>query len=145
MRRQFLSLFMFLGLMTTLGASKVQAQIVGPLDADIPFQFYAGDTKFPPGKYIIKPLDNTDLTVMEISTADGRNSAVFEVRDSQAGTSPAKTELIFDKYGNHYFLSKLFDEGNKLGSALEKSRYEKKLSSGSTREERHVSAHRRTQ
>jgi hypothetical protein len=67
------------------------------------------------------------------------------VRDSQAGTSPAKTELIFDKYGNHYFLSKLFDEGNKLGSALEESRYEKKLSSGATREERHVSAHRRTQ
>jgi hypothetical protein len=70
----------------------------------------------------IKALDNNDLTVIEISTPDGRNSALFQVREAQASTSPPKTELIFNKYGNNYFLSKLFDEGNKLGSALEESR-----------------------
>jgi len=49
--------------MITLGAGKGKAQIVGPIEADIQFPFYAGDTKFPPGKYIIKPLDNSDLTL----------------------------------------------------------------------------------
>jgi hypothetical protein len=146
MKKQFLSSFVFLGLMITLGASKGQAQIIGPIEADIQFPFYAGDTKFPPGKYIIKPLDNSDLTLIEISTPDGRNSALFQVREAQASTSPPKTELIFNKYGNNYFLSKLFDEGNKLGSALEESRYQKKLSSGGAAvEDRHVSARHRTQ
>jgi hypothetical protein len=146
MKKPSLSLFLFLGLMITLGASTGRAQVVGPIEADIQFPFYAGDTKFPPGTYIIKPLDTSDLTLMEISTPDGRNSALFQVRDAQASTSPPKTELIFNKYGDNYFLSKVFDQGNKLGSALEESRYQKKLiSGGATVEDRHVSARRRTQ
>jgi hypothetical protein len=104
MKKQSLSLFLFLGLMITLGAGKTQAQIVGPIEVDIQFPFYAGDTKFPPGTYIIKPLDTSDLTLMEISTSDGRHSALFQVRDAQASTSPPKTELIFNKYGDNYFL-----------------------------------------
>jgi hypothetical protein len=146
MKKQSLSLFLFLGLMITLGAGKAQAQIVGPIEVDIQFPFYAGDTKFPPGTYIIKPLDTSDLTLMEITTPDGRHSALFQVRDAQASTSPPKTELIFNKYGDNYFLSKVFDQGNKLGSALEESRYQKKLSSGGAAvEDRHVSARHRTQ
>ena len=146
MRKQSLSLFLFLGLMITLGAGKAQAQVVGPIEADIQFPFYAGDTKFPPGTYIVKPLDDSDLTLMEISTPDGRNRALFQVRDAQANTSPSKTELIFSKYGDNYFLSKVFDQGNKRGSALEESRYQKKLRSGGAAvEDRHVSARHRTQ
>jgi len=63
-------------------------------------------------------LDNTDLTVMEITSATVRLTALFDVQGAQANSSPAKSELIFDKYGNRYFLAKLFDEGNPSGSQV---------------------------
>src|ERR1700676_3469900 len=47
---------------------------------------------------------------MEITSADG--SALLEVRDAQAKSTLAKSELIFDNCGNRYFLAKLFDEGD---------------------------------
>jgi hypothetical protein len=49
--------------------SPVHAQLVGSMEADIPFQFHAGDTKLPAGKYVIRMLDDSDLTIMEIQQA----------------------------------------------------------------------------
>jgi hypothetical protein len=122
-----LSLFIALVFALTMYSTKAQAQIVGNLEADIPFQFHVGNAKLPPGKYNIHVLDNTDLTVMEISSADGSSSAVFEVREAEANSAPAESELIFGKYGHRYVLDKLFDESNPSGSAVIKSSYEKRM------------------
>src|SRR6266436_5453236 len=143
-RYQLLSLFIALVFVLTMHPTKAQAQIVGNLEADIPFQFHVGNTKLPPGKYTIHVLDNTDLTVMEITSADGSTSALFEVQGTQANSSPVKSELIFDKYGNRYFLAKLFDEGNPSGSQVLESRYEKRISQAAAEAQEHVAAQRRT-
>jgi hypothetical protein len=138
-----LSLFMALVFALTLYPAKAHAQIIGQLEANIPFQFHAGDAKLPPGNYIIRPVDNSDLTLMEISSADGSVSALFAIRDAEANSTPRKSELIFNKYGNRYFLAKLFDEGNPNGSTVEKSRYEKKVGEAATEAQAHVPAHHR--
>ena len=129
----------------TIYPSKAHAQIIGDLEANIPFQFHAGNAKFPAGKYLIHALDNTDLTVMEIRSADGSTSALFEVHDAEANSAPAKSELIFNKYGNRYFLAKLFDEGNPSGSAVDESRYEKTVSKAAAETQAHVPAHHKGQ
>lgn len=105
----------------------VHAQIIGDIEATVPFPFHVGDTKLPAGTYRIHVLDRDDGSVLEISSADGSVSALFDVGSTQANTTPAKTELIFNKYGNHYFLSKMYDEGEASGSEVVKSRYEKRL------------------
>jgi hypothetical protein len=102
------------------------AQIVGQIEADIPFPFHAGAAKFPAGKYTIRVDNGSDLKTMEIQSADGRSSALFEVRSAQAQNNPQSTELIFNHYGNRYFLAKIFDEGAKAGSAVVDSGYSKK-------------------
>ena len=79
-RDQLLLLFIALVFTLTIHPTKAQAQIVGNLEADIPFQFHVGNVKLPPGKYTIHVLDNSDLTMMEISSTDGSSSARFEVR-----------------------------------------------------------------
>ncbi len=129
----------------TIFAGKARAQIIGDLDADIPFQFHAGNAKFPAGKYRIHVLEDADLTVMEIASADGSASALFQVQESDANSAPAKSELIFNKYGNQYFLAKLFDEGNPSGSEVVESRYEKQLGKTAQVAQQHVPAHHRTQ
>jgi hypothetical protein len=142
-RYHLLSLFIALVFTLTMYSTKAQAQIVGTLEADIPFQFHVGNAKLPAGKYNIRVLDNTDLTVMEISSADGSSSAVFEVREAETKSAPAESELIFGKYGNRYFLDKLFDESNPSGSAVIKSSYEKKMAQAAAEGVEKVPAHHR--
>jgi hypothetical protein len=117
------------------------AQIIGQIEATIPFQFHAGSAKFPPGKYVLRVEQGSDLSTMEIQSYDGHASALFEIRDAQAPASPKKTELVFNHVGNRYFLSKIFDQGNKAGSAVVATGYAKKygadLKSG---EEAHIAA-----
>jgi len=129
----------------TVSTTKAYAQIEVDLEVNIPFQFHAGDAKLPAGKYIIHTLDNNDLTIMEISSEDGSASALFEVHDTEANSAPAKSELIFNRYGNRYFLTKLFDEANPNGSAATESRYEKRVSQEASQAQAHVPAHRRGQ
>jgi hypothetical protein len=120
--------------------AKSHAQITGNIEANIPFQFHVGDVKLPAGKYLIRVLDDSELTVMEISSVDGSISALFDVNAIQASSRPAKTELIFNKYGNSYYLAKLFDEGNADGSRVLASRYEKRVSKATVATEEHVAA-----
>ena len=142
-RRHLLSLLIGLVFALTICPTKANAQIIGDLEAKIPFQFHAGNTKFPAGEYRIHVLDNSDLTMMEISSLDDSVSALFQVRDAETKSDPTKTELIFNKYGNRYFLAKVFDEGNPYGSTVNESRYEKKVSQAATEAQAHVPAHHR--
>ena len=90
-------------------------------------------------------LDDSDLTVTEITSADGSTSALFEVQDEVDNATPAKSELIFNKYGNRNFLAKLFDEGNPNGSQVVKSHYEKRVGQAAAEAQAHVPAHHRMQ
>ncbi len=139
---QLLSLFIALVFALTIYPSKAHAQIVGDLEVNIPFQFHAGNAKLPAGQYRIHVLDDSDLSVMEISSSDGSTSALFQVQATDANSAPAKSELIFNKYGNRYFLAKLFDEGNPSGSQVVESRYEKRISQAASEPQAHVTAHR---
>jgi hypothetical protein len=143
--RQLLPFFIALVFALTIYPTKAHAQIIGNLEVTIPFQFHAGDAKLPAGKYVVHTVDNTDLTIMEIISADGSTSAIFEVHDAEANSTPAKSELIFNKYGNRYFLAKLFDEGNPSGSTVDKSRYEKRSGQAAAEAQARVPAHHKGQ
>jgi hypothetical protein len=55
---------------------------------------------------------------------------LFETRISKSKekTVEVKSELIFNKYVDRYFLSQLFVEGSASGGEVVESRYEKKVS-----------------
>jgi len=142
---QLLLTFIVLLCVLTIYPPKAHAQIIGELEVTVPFQFYAGNAKLPAGKYVLRMLDNSDLGIMEISTADGSTSALFEVEDAESNSVPPKNELIFNKYGNRYFLARVFDEGNPDGSRVPESRYEKRVSQAATEAQEHVPAYHQGQ
>ena len=139
--RQLLLSFIALAFALAISPAKAHAQIVGNIEVNVPFPFHAGNAKLPPGKYIVHMLNDSDLKIMEISSADGSTAALFEVRDAEANSAPAKSELIFNKFGNRYFLSRVFAEDNPNGSAVEESHYEKTVSQKAADAQVHVSAH----
>ena len=127
-RHALLPLFLTLLFAMSFSPARAQAQIIGNLEADVPFQFHVRNTTLPAGRYMIHELEGSDLMVMQISSADGKKSALFDVESAQAKTTPGKSELIFNKYGDRYFLSEMYDEGNVDGSRLSPSRDEKRAS-----------------
>lgn len=140
---QIASFFVAVVCALTIYPPKAHAQIIGELEADIPFQFHAGNIRLPAGKYVLHMLDNSDLKLMEISSADGSMSALFEVQSAEANSAPPKSELIFNKYGNRYFLARVFDEGNPDGSSVPESQYEKRASNAAKEAQEHVLARHR--
>jgi hypothetical protein len=137
---RLLSLLAGLVLTLTIGASKANAQIVDGLKANIPFEFHVGDTTFSAGQYRIHMVEDSNLMVMEISREDGSGSTLFQVEQADAKSTPERSELIFHKYGNEYFLAKLFEEGERSGSGVAKSRYEANVSRNVLQAEERVQA-----
>jgi hypothetical protein len=118
---------------------------VGNIRVNVPFQFHAGDVNFPAGKYTIHLVENSDLNVLEISSADGRTSALLQVLEAETNSTPAKSQLIFNKIDNQYFLARIFDEGNTSGSEIIANRDEKTVNQASDNDPEHVRAQSQAQ
>lgn len=105
----------------TMHPNKAQAQIMDRLEVNVPFEFHVGNSTLPAGKYTIQPVDDSDLTVLEIRSADGSTSAFFNVESVDEKAVPAKNEVTFQRYGNRYFLAKVFEERNRSGDKVTES------------------------
>jgi hypothetical protein len=53
-----------------------------------------------------------------VQNKNGDTLAQFSVRRSIANQRPTHSELVFRKYGNTEFLSKVYESGTKTGVAL---------------------------
>lgn len=87
-----------------------------------------GDKTLPPGDYTFRMETNTDLEVMRIMNSKGDNVAQFNVRQSMDNHTPKHYELVFRRYGNTEFLSKIYESGSKGGvSVTETGKEEERL------------------
>jgi hypothetical protein len=120
--KSLLLLVMALSLLAIAGGT-ARAQVVDSIVADIPFGFTVRHTTLPAGHYTIKRLGLTP-DVMEIRGADYQRPVIFLVESAQVSNGPKRTELIF---GDQYFLSKVFEEGNSIGVEVPPSRSERRL------------------
>jgi hypothetical protein len=133
---------MALCLLTVGGGVVADAQIESApprIQANVAFAFVVGNTTLPAGKYEISRLDDTNPNTLELRSANGRTSVVFETEDAQTRDDQAasKTELVFDKVGDREFLSQIWVAGINSGRAVPKSRMEKRLDGGGSQAERH--------
>jgi len=141
MIRNLGKLVLTLCLLTVGGGVVANAQIDSDMriQANVPFAFAVANTTLPAGNYEIKRVDDNAPNVLELRSADGRTSVIFETENAQTRDDQAanKTELVFDKFGDEYFFSQLWVSGSVSGSELPKSRMEKRLASGGSQLEKH--------
>jgi hypothetical protein len=98
------------------------------LTANIPFDFSVGGQKLPAGKYWINRAQpsNGDL-VIQIRSMDGHSNAT-RLTIPKSGFDPVQTSaLVFNRYGDEYFLSEIWVAGGVTGRELTKSRAEREL------------------
>jgi hypothetical protein len=125
--KNLLMMVVAISFLAIAGGAPVRAQVVDTIVADVPFDFTVRDSTLPAGKYSIKRTYSADPGVMQIRNADGDEVVLFVVGTAQAAKEPDQTRLIFDRVGDRYFLSEIFEEGNITGVELPKSRAERDL------------------
>jgi hypothetical protein len=86
-----------------VGTMPARAQ-TGELKASIPFSFYAGGQDFPAGEYTVRrgPFSNAMIQLSDLAGHTLNVLAIPAVREPEHGA-----KLIFNKYGDEYFLSEV--------------------------------------
>ena len=120
MYRRVFNVLAVISLFGMLAAPVVQAQS-GMLVANIPFQFNVGKAVLPSGEYHIKSVSPSTYL---IQSKDGHQAAVANTIGVTSSKEEDKGKLVFNRYGNQYFLSKVWNPGNREGRELLKSRTE---------------------
>jgi hypothetical protein len=139
-------MFLTLCFFVVMGHVAAKAQITSdtPIEANIPHPFIINNTTLPAGKYVVKTVDDNELTVLEIRSADDRTAVIFETITAQANQPMSRSELVFNKVGDKYFLSQVWLEGIDTGNQVLKSKTEKKLEDVGASSEKHSVAAKKT-
>jgi hypothetical protein len=95
---------------------------------NVPFDFIAAGTTLPAGEYRVSTASMTTNNILFIKSQQDPNAAVLiPTNEAQAIQAPAKSKLVFHRYGDQYFLSQVWTEGNIRGKELMKSAAEKQV------------------
>lgn len=91
--------------------------------ANVPFDFTVGDRLLPAGSYTIASFSSG---VIEIRSSDRQISLMtMTLPDSNEPANDGK--LVFDRYGDQYFLSEVLCPMAAISAAVPKSKLEKKV------------------
>ena len=124
MKKQILSIVATLTLILPISIIGF-AGVSGRVSAEIPFDFFVGSKEFKAGRYTVSRLsDGKSLDTLIIRSAEDGESANFNVNNVYGKGEP-QAKLIFNRYGNQYFLAQIFDGESEQGSALGKSKAER--------------------
>jgi hypothetical protein len=111
-------------LILALAASSAFAQ--SEVRANIPFAFVVNKTTLPAGNYSIDRAGMTSDAVV-IRGLDGKTSQLAGTMSRGASKISDRTKLVFHRYGDRYFLSQIWVEGNVHMRELAKSKLESEV------------------
>lgn len=102
------------------------AQAQEPMVVNIPFDFVAGNLTLPAGEYAVKA-GGTMQTLLLVDRKDATASAFLNTNAAVANEIQSESKLIFNRYGDRYFLSQVWTQGSSGGRQLLKSAREKEV------------------
>ena len=123
-KRAFVTATLFV--LSLIVAAQV-AQADEPMLVNIPFAFVAGNVTLPAGEYRVQKLDRNS-GVLLINRSKPSAAVMVVTHAAQAKELQTESKLIFNQYGNRYFLSQVWTAGSIRGRQLLKSPQEKEIS-----------------
>lgn len=130
MRKQILkAATMFVGIIALafVSALAASAQNQRNLVVNIPFEFTVKGKTLPAGEYIVSRGSTIDKTGLIMQRRNGGANAVVLTMSIQSRENQKESRLVFNRYGDHYFLSQVWTSGDQQGRELFKSRQERSL------------------
>lgn len=115
MTNRILATLSVLSLLTSVSLSAQS----DPLRIEIPFAFHVGDKLLPAGHYRVTPGAQPFLST--IRSFDSDVSMMILTDGVYAAKGPKEPTLQFKRYGDAYFLERIWSQGQTLGRQLHKS------------------------
>lgn len=128
MKRANLRIFLMLGLFAILAMGSVHAQSAKEQTANIPFSFTVADKSFPAGEYTIQRLNPaSDKAALVIRNEDGSMSKIVLTTNVQKAMTQESARLVFNHYGDQYYLAQVWTPADNTGLELPKSHSERAI------------------
>jgi hypothetical protein len=83
--------------------------------ANIPFAFSVGEQSYPAGVYTLQIDREKQMVVIRNSD---RKSRIFLANNDDIQVAPRKSQLVFRRMGDHFFLTAIWTEGSNQGERL---------------------------
>lgn len=124
-------LFIVMAIGSLLALSLVataQAQMPGvPIRASIPFDFMVRGRSFSAGDYWIERVSDDPSGLVLRNIHNKHEHIVFETESMERSREPRHNVLVFNRYGDEYFLSEIVTAGEQDGRELAPSHAERAL------------------
>ena len=124
MKRQAFSLISLLTLLLVAGSAIAQTVHVR---GNVPFNFAVGSKTFPAGTYDVGTIGSGDRKTLLLQSRDANASIMVNINAAETLKPADKTKLVFNQYGNRYFLSQIWVAGETRGHQLPKTSREKEM------------------
>jgi len=118
MKKQALTLVGVLSLV--LAAGSAFAQSSQEIRANVPFNFVVNHVELPAGQYSITTIGGGN-EILVLRGLNNKTVKIVNANAAQANKPADRTKLVFRVYGDRYFLSQIWTEGDERGRALPKS------------------------
>jgi hypothetical protein len=82
------------------------------MKANIPFSFTVDSQTLPAGIYYVVSV--TPERTIRLASADGKHSAIVNDLPNYTSAPSPNSRLIFNKYGNEYFLAQVWTKGENV-------------------------------
>ncbi len=116
--------FATLGSLTLLATGAAFAQNNTIVTANVPFEFHVGSTVIPPGPCKIEI--KADSGVLFLRCRDSKNGVIALSNGVQSTAAASeKGSMVFNRYGDSYFLARLWTPGTATGRELLRSKVER--------------------
>jgi hypothetical protein len=130
MRKQILkAATMFVGIIALafVSALAASAQNQRSIVVNIPFDFAVKGKTLPAGEYILSRGSTADKSGLMMQRRDSKANAIVLTMSIQSRDNQEESRLVFNRYGEHYFLSQVWTAGDSEGRELFKSNQERSL------------------
>lgn len=117
--------FVIVALLTVGAVGSMQAQTSTTDRANIPFAFHVGDSVLPPGEYRVTYDAQNGMTML--ANQDTRKT-VFLLTNAVGNGEPVESgRLEFHRYGDNYFLARIWSANYDSGREVNESRAEREM------------------
>ena len=129
MKKQMITTIGLAMFFVTLSTTSVRAQNAGTVSVNIPFDFAVASKTLPAGEYYVRRNVQGGQVSIQIRSTDNARS-VFLPSHTVTGTDiQAESKLVFNRYGDQYFLSQLWISGRSTAEELARTSRERRLQS----------------
>ena len=128
MKKQIVGTLVAGCLLALMIAVPARAQLPGTrIRVDIPFNFIVRGKMLPAGTYEIKTVSDSEEDLLIRNVANHHDHIMFQTERLDEAKPPHRSEIVFHRYGESYFLSEILTAGEQVGSELIPSRAERQL------------------